>query len=226
MAVAEWHGMVFVRPSPEGESFESSLGELGTRLEGFLSGPLVEVARVEYEAACNWKFLIENHIDVYHLWYLHARSLSGYAHTRFRWSSLGDNWWSLEPLKDASQAPVPPAALNWASEEMRCGIGAFLFFPNLMIVTTGRYFATYDAIPVTPERTHLTLRVRSVQGADPGELVADIRSFMAEDLDACRRLQNAVASPAFRIGPLAQRHEAPVLSFHRSLRRRLAGAPG
>ena len=34
-------------------------------------GALVPVARVDLEAACNWKLFVENHIDVYHLWYLH-----------------------------------------------------------------------------------------------------------------------------------------------------------
>lgn len=221
VVLSEWHGMVFVRLSPEGVSLQASWGALGRHLGHFCRGPLVEVARVSYEAACNWKLLVENHLDVYHLWYLHARSLQAYAHTRFSWQVLGDNWWSHEPLKDPARAPVPPVALAWLDEAERTGIGAHLLFPNLMVVTTGRYFATYDAVPVTPGRTLLTLRIRAAAGADPGPLVDDIRSFMAEDLEACRRLQDALASPAFALGPLAQHHEAPIRAFHSSLRRRL-----
>jgi phenylpropionate dioxygenase-like ring-hydroxylating dioxygenase large terminal subunit len=183
----------------------------------------VEVARVDYDAECNWKLLVENHVDVYHLWYLHSRSLSGYAHRRFRWESFGDNWWSLEPLKDPSGAP---ASLPWISEEERCGIGAHLFFPNLMIVTTGAYLATYDAVPLAPDRTRLTLRVRAQAGTDATPLVGDVRSFLAEDVEACRRLQEATGSPAFGVGPLAASHEEPVRRFHASLRRVLSDALG
>src|SRR6202044_1568528 len=100
--VAEWSGMVFVNPTPHAPDFSTAMAGLDTRLDGFLSGPLHQVAKVEYEAACNWKLLVENHIDVYHLWYLHMRSLSAYDHRSFAWESLDDNWWSLEPLKDLS----------------------------------------------------------------------------------------------------------------------------
>jgi phenylpropionate dioxygenase-like ring-hydroxylating dioxygenase large terminal subunit len=97
--VAQWRGMVFANPSPDAPSLSSCMAGLDTRLDEFLSGPLEQVAMVEYEAACNWKLLVENHIDVYHLWYLHARSLAAFDHRSFAWESLGDNWWSLEPLK-------------------------------------------------------------------------------------------------------------------------------
>ena len=160
VALSEWQGMVFVRLSPEGVSLQASWGALGRHLGHFCRGPLVEAARVSYEAACNWKLLVENHLDVYHLWYLHARSLQAYAHTRFSWQVLGDNWWSHEPLKDPARAPVPPVALAWLDEAERTGIGLDPLFPNLMVVTTGRYFATHDAVPVTPGRTLLTLRIR------------------------------------------------------------------
>jgi phenylpropionate dioxygenase-like ring-hydroxylating dioxygenase large terminal subunit len=176
------------------------------------------VAVVRYEAACNWKLLVENHIDVYHLWYLHARSLAAYDHRKFRWESLGDNWWSLEPKKK----PAGPGGLPWVSEDMRHHIGAFLLFPNLMLVTTDEYFATYDATPVAPDRTVLTLRVRSNVNADADALVASIRSFMAEDVAACERMQQGAASPTFGVGALASTHEEPIRRFHASLLRAVA----
>jgi phenylpropionate dioxygenase-like ring-hydroxylating dioxygenase large terminal subunit len=152
---------------------------------------------------------------VYHLWYLHARSLSAYDHRSFHWESLGDNWWSLEPLKDTTGAP---AGFAWTPEEMRHRIGAYLLFPNLMLVTTDDYFATYDASPLGPDRTQLTLRVRATEGADAEALVASIRSFMAEDVEACERMQLGAASPYFGVGATALTHEEPIHRFHHSLR--------
>jgi phenylpropionate dioxygenase-like ring-hydroxylating dioxygenase large terminal subunit len=216
--VAEWQGMVFVNPSVQAGSLGAAMAGLDGRLEQFVDGPLREVARVEYAAACNWKLLVENHIDVYHLWYLHARSLGDYDHRSFTWESLGDNWWSLEPLKDPAKAYD---GLDWIPDEMRHRIGAYLLFPNLMLVTTDHYFATYDAQPITPDRTNLTLRVRAVDQAAADGLVASIRSFMSEDVAACERMQAGASSPHFGVGGTARSHEAPILRFHSSLRRRM-----
>jgi phenylpropionate dioxygenase-like ring-hydroxylating dioxygenase large terminal subunit len=215
-SVAEWGGMVFVNPSPDSPPLPTAMAGLDRRLDGFLGGPLCQVAQVEYRAACNWKLLVENHIDVYHLWYLHARSLAAYEHRSFAWESLGDNWWSLEPLKDPRQAH---GGFDWTPDEMRHRIGAYLFFPNLMLVTTDRYFATYDAQPVDPACTSLTLRVRAEDGADAEELVESIRSFMSEDVAACERMQAGASSPRFGVGAMARSHEAPIIGFHSSLRR-------
>ncbi|HEY1633845.1 MAG TPA: aromatic ring-hydroxylating dioxygenase subunit alpha [Acidimicrobiales bacterium] len=217
-AAAEWHGMVFANPDPDAAALDNALGELGRRLDGYLSGPLVEVGRAEYVAACNWKFLVENHVDVYHLWYLHNRSLAMYEHGEFSWDMLGDSWWSREPLKDRSAAR---SRLGWLERPEREGIGAHLLFPNLMIVTTGDFFATYDAVPLAPDRTRLTLRIRSAPGADGDSLIDDVRSFMAEDIEICERLQDATGSPFFEVGPTAATHEEPIRRFHASLGRAL-----
>jgi phenylpropionate dioxygenase-like ring-hydroxylating dioxygenase large terminal subunit len=214
--VAEWQGMVFVNPSAEAPPLPTAMAGLDQRLDRFLSGSLREVAKVEYQAACNWKLLVENHIDVYHLWYLHARSLAAYDHRSFAWESLGDNWWSLEPLK---VPPPEPTGFAWIPEEMQHRIGAYLLFPNLMLVTTDDYFATYDAQPIAPDRTNLTLRVRAQDPDRADDLVASIRSFMAEDVAACERMQAGASSPAFDVGALARSHETPIVRFHSSLRR-------
>ena len=220
-AAAEWHGMIFVNPDPHASPLQEALGLLAERMAPFLSGPLVEVAKVEYTARCNWKLLVENHVDVYHLWYVHSRSLSMYEHRSFEWELDSDNWWSLEPLKDRSAAP--DAGLDWIPAAEREGIGAHLLFPNLMLVTTGSYFGTYDAVPVTADTTRLTLRVRSVPDADGSELVESVRSFLAEDVAVCELLQTAVGSSAFEYGPLAATHEAPVRAFHRAIAARCHG---
>jgi phenylpropionate dioxygenase-like ring-hydroxylating dioxygenase large terminal subunit len=216
--VTEWRGMVFANPSCETPALHESMAGLDERLDGFLDGPLRQVAKVQYEAACNWKLLVENHIDVYHLWYLHAGSLAAYDHGSFAWESLGDNWWSLEPPK----APPERAAPDWVPATMRGHIGAHLLFPNLMLVTTDDFFATYDAVPLAPDRTLLTLRVRAPEGVDADALVASIRSFMAEDIAACERTQRGAASPWFGVGALASGHEEPIRRFHGALLRWLA----
>ena len=219
--VGTWHGMVFANPDPAAPALEQALGFLGARLSPFLSGPLVEVAKVEYTARCNWKLLVENHIDVYHLWFVHRRSLSMYQHRRFEWEWDNDNWWSLEPLEHPADAAG--AALEWLSRREKEGIGAHLLFPNVMMAHTGDYFATYDATPLSPDTTRLVLRVRSTVGADGPALVEAVRSFLAEDVTVCELLQQGVGSSSFAAGPLAATHEAPIRAFHATLASRCGG---
>ena len=218
VAVAEWHGMVFVSLAEQPADFHAEIGFLDRRMATLLALPLVEVARVDYTVSCNWKLLVENHVDVYHLWYLHQRTLSAFDHSVFEWEWHDSLWWSSEPRKDPSS--YTPSLPDLSHEEGMC-IGAHLLWPNLMIVTTGDYLGTYDARPDGPSRTNITLRIRSLPGADGGALVSAVRTFLSEDITACEALQKATRSPAFRVGPTAKTHEEPVRIFHRMLRERV-----
>jgi phenylpropionate dioxygenase-like ring-hydroxylating dioxygenase large terminal subunit len=218
VAVAEWHGMVFVSLAEQPTDFQAEIGFLDERMATLLALPLVEVARVDYTVRCNWKLLVENHVDVYHLWYLHQRTLEPFKHAAFEWEWHDSLWWSSEPRKDPSS--YQPSLPGLTEQEGMC-IGAHLLLPNLMIVTTGDYLGTYDARPDGPNRTNITLRIRSLPGADGDALVAAVRSFLSEDIAACEALQRATASPAFRVGPTARTHEEPVRIFHRMLRERV-----
>jgi phenylpropionate dioxygenase-like ring-hydroxylating dioxygenase large terminal subunit len=214
-SVSEWQGMVFASPLAGLGSVVDHLGDLGKRLEPYLAGDHAELACVRYTVDCNWKFVVENHIDVYHLWYLHKETLSAFDHPHFEYEQLGMNWWSEESMRDPSN---PPRGLPWLTHEESAAIGAHLLFPNLMVVTTGDYVATYDAVPLSAVRTELTLRVRACPGADGEALVAQVRSFLSEDVTVCTRLQRAASAPGFSVGPLAQTHEAPMRAYHGWLR--------
>jgi choline monooxygenase len=218
VAVVEWHGLVFACLAEPAPDFSSVVAPLEKRIAAHLTAPWVEVTRRDYMLACNWKLLVENHVDVYHLWYLHQRSLSGYRHEEFRWEWQGETWWSWEPARHPT--PPGPGGARPVGRHPE-GIGAHLVFPNLMVVTTGDFLATYDARPQGPDRTAVTLRIRSTPDADPDTLVGSIRAFLDEDIVACESLQRTVGSPVFGVGPTARSHEAPVLQFHQLLRQKL-----
>jgi hypothetical protein len=142
-----------------------------------------------------------------------------YEHRSFCWESLGDNWWSFEP---GSDGVTDGDGFSWLSPAEKLGIGAHLLFPNLMIVTTGQYFATYDVRPLAPDRTQLTLRVRAQTGAEGAALIESVRSFLSEDIAMCELLQRATGSERFGLGPLAVGHEAPIRRFHHAVARACA----
>ena len=222
--VVEWHGMIFVSPAADACDFAPAVAPLERRLAHHLGADLVQVATRRYTVAGNWKFLVENHIDVYHLWYLHQQSLRDYEHRSFEWAWEGATWWSWEPLKDRSRiaASGTGAPIGGLDRDEMEGIGAHLLFPNLMIVTTADLLGTYDARPTGPETTEVTLRLRAAPGTDGEPLVASVRRFLSEDIRACELLQVGARSPRFGLGPLAADHESPLVTFHEQLRSGIA----
>ena len=217
-SVGTWNGMVFAHPDPAAPPLASFVAPLEEHMGSHRPGELVEVARLDLEAACNWKLFVENHIDVYHLWYLHESTLGDFDHTRFEHIAVGRDWFSYEPLRDpdvaAAQLTQGTTAIKHLDDRDRLGLGAHLLFPALMVATAAEFFATYQAVPLAADRTRIELRVRAEPSADAGALLAATRSFIEEDIGACERVQAGLGSPGFAVGPLATEHEAPITHFH------------
>jgi choline monooxygenase len=242
-AVAEWRGMVFVNPEPEPAAgrFTVALAGLDAHLGSFRPELLPEVAHVRTEVGFNWKLFVENHIDVYHLWYLHDASLAAFDHTRFEHHALGSNWASYEPMRRLpAPRPLPapltdlddPAsgpggldarprpdddAIRHLDDRDRHGIQAHMLFPNTLMAASSAFFATYAVHPIDPARSWIDLRVRAEPHADVAAVTASIRAFIDEDVAACEQVQAAVAARRFGVGPLARTHERPITTFHTNL---------
>lgn len=218
-AVATWEGLVFAHPDPASEPLAASIQGITEHLGSYRPGRLHQVVRTQIEARCNWKLFVENHIDVYHLWYLHADSLGDYDHHHFEHRFVGPNWVSYEALKpdrDLGHAALikGTAPIRHLEPADQVGLRAQLIFPNTMIATSSEFWATYVARPVAPDRTVIDLRIRAEPEAEGDALEGALRSFIVDDIAACEAIQQAVGSPVFGVGPLAEQHERPIATFH------------
>ena len=215
-AVVEWEGMVFVHPDP-GAAWEPWVGMFPSWIGSHRPGLNAEVLRTEFRAACNWKLFVENHVDVLHLWYLHARTLGAADHDRFTWWQSGPHWGSYEPMKEGDRPHrregLPPLPGLDASD--RHGIRANLLYPNFMVATGNEFVLYYIARPTSPTTTTIELRIRADAGCDPDVALRVARPFLMEDIRAAERVQASVGSSAFGGGcPLGVDHEAPIETFH------------
>ncbi|HZP30292.1 MAG TPA: aromatic ring-hydroxylating dioxygenase subunit alpha [Acidimicrobiia bacterium] len=217
-ALDVWQGMVFVHPDPSAPSLHSYLGVIPDALGSFRPGLLTQVAHDLIDARCNWKLFVENHVDVYHLWYLHEETLGDFDHTQFSHETVDGHWVSYEPLRaprfDEARLAAGTRAITHLDERDRTGISALLAFPNLMFATSAEFFATYRAVPVAPDRSVIDLRIRAEPGADAEALLKSLHSFISEDIAACEAVQRGMRSPRFSVGPLARTHERPITRFH------------
>jgi Rieske 2Fe-2S family protein len=221
-SVGEWEGMVFVNAEPDADPLESYLGALPVSIGSYRPGQLVEVGRERIEIEANWKLFVENHIDIYHLWYLHEQSLGAFDHARFAHEQLGPVWVSYEPLRSvqsSSPGALPSVAptIRHLDERDRTGIGAHMVFPNLLMATTAEFFATYAIHPISPTRSWIDMRVRAEADADGPALLQAVRAFVDEDVVACERVQACMRSSRFAVGPLALDHELSIEQFHEQL---------
>jgi Rieske 2Fe-2S family protein len=213
LQIETWEGLHFASAQPT-QSLTEALGPLPEAIGTFRPSQLHEVGRADLTASCNWKLFIENHIDVLHLWYLHDESLAAFDHTRFEHQALGKNWASYEPMRPGGDPLATGASIRHIAERDRAGLGAHLLFPDTPMATSASFFITYRAVATGPEQTRIELRVLSEADSDASDLLAATRSFIEEDLEACVRVQQAVRSRHFGIGPLAHDHERPITAFH------------
>lgn len=222
VAVRTWGGFIFAHPDPlEIGSFDDWLGDYPALCGDYPWDDFVEVERIRTPLACNWKLYIENHIDWLHLWYLHSDTLAMYDHHAGVIVESGLHWASAERLREDQErtggdgfVPIPGL-----SEDEKITLRANLIFPNVPFVTAGNQVNTYQVVPTGPETCELDLRVFALPG---GVLNDDSRSqlhavLVAEDGGACERMQEAVHSPRFAVGPLAQEFERPIATFHESV---------
>jgi phenylpropionate dioxygenase-like ring-hydroxylating dioxygenase large terminal subunit len=218
LAVGLWAGMVFVHPGTDPEPFEEWLGDYGAEDKAgpFPWADLVPVARIKVPLQCNWKLYMENHIDIYHLWYLHEESLGMYDHHALTHWKEGRHWGCIEPLRGAElrvrSGMLPIAGLP---ESERDQLRANLIWPNVPMSTSETTVITYQVVPTGPDSCELDIRVQGMPGSVLEAPERDILKVLRdEDGFACEQMQAVIRSPRFGVGPLAVHHERPIHDFH------------
>lgn len=220
VALAQWRGLLFVNPDNSAAPFDDWLAEMPDILGAFAPDRLMLLSEGTFEFAANWKFYVENHVDWYHLWYTHPQSLRMYDHHLGDLVQAGAHWASFEPLRPGQAAMTPDLKpIRGLSARQRQN-GAHLLFPNLTLFTGEGYFATGLVTPLGPDRAQMRFRafIEPEQSTSPELEAAVLQSFReiteVEDAGMTQRLQAAVQSDGFAVGPMTLDHEAPIARFH------------
>ncbi len=242
-SVETWRGMVFVHPQPDGQP----LMEWFAGVEGDL-GPhqpekLVEYdeGRMQHEIKANWKLVVENYIDGYHLSHLHSETLYMYDHAAQKTGFVGPHFMFYEPLTADYLANVNKAALLPLIDHIpQEKIGAYvpMLFPNLGLAESESTWSTFHVIPIAPDKTLIDIRTKVMPVSDWAYLKQSWSSysnfkwkagdkygttdpddpmasgdFLLEDIYVCEQQQKAMRSPMYGVGATAARLEQSVLGF-------------
>lgn len=214
------------------------------QVEDLIEAP--ELATTQ-EIRANWKIIVENYIDVYHLSHLHSNTLHMYDHARAQFGFVGPHFAFCEPLADWYEKDVEKhAAMPLLDEIPRDALHTWvpMLFPGMGLGENETSWSTFRIIPLAPDRTRVETRtkvknasswafikqsmsssmfwMRNVSGkyAD-GEKGDPMTSgdFMQEDVFACEQQQKSLQSPYFETGPAAVHGERPVLGHQKVILR-------
>ena len=254
-AVDIWKGMLWVHPDPDAGSIMTWFGDVDDKLGPHEPERLIEYpeARTSYEVKANWKIVVENYIDVYHLSHLHSNTLQMYDHAKAEYQFVGPHFVFWEPpvsefAKDQDKKLTMPRVIP----DDQSGAWVPMLFPGIGIGASEDAWSTFVITPLAPDLTRVETRTR-VADASPWEFTKQsMRSsgfwssfglrgkyeahdasaeddpmasgdFSKEDIYACEQQQKSLQSPYFEVGP-ASAGERPVLEHQLVVKRFLEGA--
>ena len=148
-----WRGMLWVHPDENAGSIMKWFGEVEPHLGPHQVEELVEYkeGRTEYEVQANWKIVVENYIDGYHLAHLHSGTLAMYDHSRIEAGFVGPHYAFWEPPtadygdnieKNAPYPLVIPAE--------QAGAWVPMLFPGIGLAEDESSWTLFHVTPLPP----------------------------------------------------------------------------
>ena len=216
-----WGGYIFVNLSPDCQPLADYLDEDEVReFAGFLQPEDTRTSdKYVFELPCNWKFVAENLIDMYHVGTLHKDTLGVHFPVndfRYNLTKYGFN-----ATYEASTY-APGGATLFGPMPWLVGKVTERFACATWIRPTMNFFARHDmlqpwvALPIDVDRTLVTVYTQlpachfeAPAFEEKNRLyIGFLRQLASEDGRMLASLQNAVKSRAFRPGPTVKLERA------------------
>jgi len=233
----EWEGWLFANLSGDAETLATHIGNLAEITSAWAPRDLVEVSRMDYVVAANWKLVHENYQECYHCTEIHpelcrvsppssARNVDATGMWIGGWMALTDGAVTMS-LDGRSHAPLLPGL----STEQKRRVYFLGLIPNLFISAHPDFVLSHRLEPISPVETHIecrTLFQRSTvetAGFD-GTYAAEFWDVVnRQDWAAIESIQRSTASPAFRPGPISEIEESTYQFFNMVATAYVSGRP-
>ena len=214
---AIWHDWIFVNPGGGAPPFEDFVAPLVKRLDGLDLSQLRHLVTIDLgEIAANWKLLIENFIEPYHVQFVHPTTTEQPLADHYTVNDPGCLGCAVDVSREAKQADTLSADSRYLT-----------LFPNFVF---GLYLpdqvGVHLDIPLAPDRTAQRRAIYSLGSEPPAPGLAERlaklwREVHREDREICERLQSGRASDAAGGGVLSPVWEDSVRSFQELVLRSL-----
>ena len=157
-----WEGIIFVNFDPQSKPLASSLGDLPECVKNYKLGELVCTERRNYDFPCNWKMLVENAMEAYHVVGTHQTSLGTEYGSLLNWRIKENPQGLYEDLIFVGSEPVTMAIpgsvseIAWRIEGLTEAEQKehhfILLYPNLLLIFQPDSVTCFVMLPEGPDR--------------------------------------------------------------------------
>ena len=197
-----WQDWIFVNLSGDAREFEEYAAPLIKHLDGINFEKVDPVATLDFgEVSCNWKFLMENFIEPYHVQFVHRATTN---------QPLEDHYTIVDGVCLGSAVDLDEDAQT--SESLSVSSRYLTLFPNFIV---GRYFpdqlGVYLTVPVDASHTAQKRVIYTTEGqtlstSEVDELKKLWWNVHKEDHEICERMQLGRSSTVAKSGGLLSPH--------------------
>ena len=194
-----WHDWIFINLNGKAKKFEEYAKPLIKKFEDVNFNKLKYAATLDFgKINTNWKFLIENFIEPYHVQFVHKTTTN---------QPLKDHYTIVDGICYGSGVDVKKED-NKNSSTLSVSSRYLSLFPNFII---GTYYpnqvGVYLNVPINSNTTIQKRIIYTVDGIEMSKEEIDITkkiwwSVHKEDHEICERLQEGRSSPASNEGGL------------------------
>ncbi len=221
-----WNGFIYVNLDDNAAPLSPRLDQLGKLLANYRTTEMRIVRTFEEDWHTNWKCLVENFMEAYHLSIVHPETLHPYTPTGLSRKSMSDDSFTSYCANYPETATSRGMGAPSLTEDERRRSTLFNLFPAQIASQAATLLVSFSIKPLAVDR----IRVRWTMSAYGDELTQDeLEERIAlwlevnrEDREKLERMQRALASRHAPSGHLAPRdYEGTIWDFYRYLGRQI-----
>ncbi|MDI3336193.1 aromatic ring-hydroxylating dioxygenase subunit alpha [Defluviimonas aestuarii] len=214
-----WQGFLYVSLADTPRPLAEQLQPLAETLAPYETGSFRIVHSAEEDWQCNWKCLVENFMEGYHLSVVHPQTLRGYTPTEL--CTKGPSAPAFTSYNANYPDGIPSRGKGAPGLDDRQRQRSFLFnvFPTQVASQAASLLASLSLQPVSVDCVHVKWTL-SVYGDDLdadtiAQRIALWTEVNREDREKLEKLQQALGSSRADPGPLAgENFEGTIRDFH------------
>lgn len=219
-----WNGFIYCNLDDNAAPLSPRLGQLDALLTNYKPESFRIVREFEEDWHTNWKCLVENFMEAYHLSVVHPETLHPYTPTGLSRKSMSDDSFTSYCANYPESASSRGVGAEGLTEDERRRSTLFNLFPTQIASQAATLLVSFSIKPLSVDK----IRVRWTMSTYGDELTQDeLEARIAlwlevnrEDREKLERMQKALASRHAPSGHLAPRDfEGTIWDFYRYLAR-------
>ena len=225
-----WNGFIYANLNDNAAPLAPRLNQLGALIGPYAPESMRHVGTFEEVWHANWKCLVENFMEAYHLSVVHPDTLHPYTPTGLSRKSLSDDSFTAYCANYRKEAAARGIGAPGLSEDERQRSTLFTLFPTHLASQAATLLVSFSIMPLAVDRISVRWTLSTygdeLTGDELEDRIALWQEVNCEDREKLERMQTALTSRYAPSGHLAPRDfEGTIWDFYRYLSRQIPREP-